>query len=128
MKATNKAKAYMKQYYQSNKDKIKARSANRALKVKESNPYYQVCAKYKMTQAEVEEQLNNQFGVCLICSEPETTKDNYGRVRRLSVDHDHKTGQPRAFLCSKCNSAVGLIKEDPRIAVNLLNYINMCKA
>lgn len=40
-------------------------------------------------------------GRCGICRKGET------RTRRLSLDHDHKTGVIRGFLCSRCNLALG---------------------
>jgi hypothetical protein len=54
-----------------------------------------------------------QHGVCAICNQPEKTKQQ-GKVQRLSVDHDHKTGKPRGLLCAACNRAIGLMKEDPQ--------------
>jgi Recombination endonuclease VII len=60
-----------------------------------------------------EQKLAEQHGVCAICEKPETAKRN-GKVMRLSVDHDHKTGKPRGLLCAACNRAIGLMKEDPQ--------------
>lgn len=34
-----------------------------------------------------------------------------GRLTHL--DHDHKTGKIRGFLCSGCNSAAGFVNDDP---------------
>lgn len=30
-----------------------------------------------------------------------------GSVARLVLDHDHRTGKPRAFVCRPCNAAIG---------------------
>ena len=45
-----------------------------------------------------------------------------GGFDRLSVDHDHQTQQPRGVLCSRCNTAFGLLKEDPNRILGLLAY------
>lgn len=41
-----------------------------------------------------------QGGRCYICQRAS------GKRRRLSVDHDHKTGKVRGLLCSPCNRDV----------------------
>ncbi len=47
---------------------------------------------------------NSQKGVCAICQNPESIAG-----RTLAVDHDHKTDEIRGLLCSKCNSAIGIL-------------------
>jgi Recombination endonuclease VII len=48
-----------------------------------------------------------QRGVCAACGK----KNKLGK--RLSTDHDHKTGLFRGLLCAQCNRLLGKI-EDPR--------------
>lgn len=43
-----------------------------------------------------------QKGLCAICKKPERETVN-GKIKRLAVDHDHKTGKVRGLLCGKCN-------------------------
>jgi hypothetical protein len=43
-----------------------------------------------------EQLLASQNGGCAICGNPPKT-------RRLSVDHNHRTGQVRGLLCFRCN-------------------------
>jgi hypothetical protein len=51
--------------------------------------------------------LAKQGGKCAICGcSKRTAKD-----RRLAVDHDHNTGKIRGLLCSKCNTAIGMLRE-----------------
>lgn len=47
--------------------------------------------------------------------------------RKIHVDHDHTTGAVRGFLCSGCNSALGLVKEDPERLRKLAEYIERSK-
>lgn len=53
-----------------------------------------------------------QGGVCAICREPETVTSRNGFVKALAVDHDHDSGAVRGLLCSRCNTAVGLMQDD----------------
>ena len=38
------------------------------------------------------------------------------------VDHDHATGKVRAVLCHQCNTALGLLGEDPNRMIALASY------
>lgn len=46
-----------------------------------------------------------------------------GDVARLVVDHDHVTGRLRALLCHSCNTAIGLLKDDPARAIAAAEYL-----
>lgn len=59
-----------------------------------------------------------QNGVCFICKNEEHSKE------RLCVDHDHETGEVRALLCARCNSAIGFLKEDAKALKRARKYIN----
>ena len=50
-----------------------------------------------------------QNGRCGICHK----RINSRRYKRFAVDHDHKTGKIRGLLCHQCNTALGLLKDDP---------------
>ena len=52
-------------------------------------------------------------GACEIC----------GSCQRLSIDHDHNTGQVRGLLCSKCNTALGMVNDDVPRMLSLAEYI-----
>ena len=41
----------------------------------------------------------------------------------LDVDHNHDTGEVRGLLCRKCNSAIGLLNEDPTVLFRAIDYI-----
>jgi hypothetical protein len=58
--------------------------------------------------------LEGQRGVCFICLG--------GDRKRLSADHCHKTGKRRHLLCTRCNTVLGLIKEDPIIMRRMEAY------
>ena len=60
---------------------------------------------------------------CAVCNDKETTKNNKGAVKRLSVDHCHTTGRIRGLLCHNCNVALGLLNENTNTIKNLYKYI-----
>jgi hypothetical protein len=62
-----------------------------------------------------------QGGVCAVCKRAETYI-SHGNVQPLSVDHCHKTKKVRALLCARCNSAFGLMEENPENIQALLGY------
>ena len=45
------------------------------------------------------------------------------RSRTACIDHCHKTGKVRGLLCSDCNTAIGLLKEKVKIAINAAEYL-----
>lgn len=66
--------------------------------------------------------LESQGGVCAICGK--SCEEN-GRL--LCVDHDHKTGVIRGLLCTKCNSGLGLLKDDISILEKATTYLRKHK-
>lgn len=71
--------------------------------------------KHGITIAEYDELFEKQQGNCAICGLPEIT-------RRLSIDHNHKTGEVRSLLCTHCNFVVGAIESD--IFQKAVEYVN----
>ena len=78
--------------------------------------------KFGMTPQMYQNLLDKQNGVCAICHQPETAKIN-NRVKSLAVDHCHNTKIIRGLLCSKCNTAIGLMKENQQYLLNMINYL-----
>lgn len=61
---------------------------------------------------------------CAICGEKETAVNpKTGKVNSLSVDHCHTTGCVRGLLCSKCNTAIGLMRESEEIFSKATRYL-----
>jgi hypothetical protein len=57
-------------------------------------------AEYGITAEEYAKILDAQGGKCYLCQRAT------GARKRLSVDHDHKTGEVRGILCGPCNRDV----------------------
>ena len=62
---------------------------------------------YGLTLSEYDIMLKYQNNVCAICG----GVDKSGR--RLSIDHDHKTGQLRGLLCTACNTRLSVLENRP---------------
>jgi len=60
----------------------------------------------------------SQGGVCKICGRPPS-----GKQKRLQIDHDHSTGKIRGLLCSNCNTALGLFKDNPHAIDAAAQYL-----
>ena len=61
--------------------------------------------RYGITPEEYNTLLEQQGGVCAICKRPPR-----GKMKRLSVDHNHFTEQVRGLLCITCNRTVGYLE------------------
>lgn len=49
---------------------------------------------------------------------------NYGKKRNgIVLDHNHKTNKFRGWLCSNCNTALGLLDENPKRFDLLKEYL-----
>lgn len=58
-----------------------------------------------------------QKGVCAICHKKESRKEF------LSIDHCHETGRVRGLLCTDCNQALGLLKDDTQVMLRAVQYL-----
>lgn len=41
----------------------------------------------------------------------------------LCLDHNHKTGEFRGWICTRCNTAIGMVKENIGILEAIISYI-----
>lgn len=44
-------------------------------------------------------------------------------VVRFVIDHDHNTGLIRGLLCDKCNTGLGLLRDDPGLLRRAIRYL-----
>jgi len=71
-----------------------------------------------LSPAQYDAMLVTQEGHCGAC--PATTPGGKGAWH---VDHDHKTGKIRGLLCHHCNTALGLVKDNPATLFALIHYL-----
>ncbi len=62
--------------------------------------------------------VNNQSNKCKGCG------DIFKSEPDIKIDHCHNTGIVRGLLCSHCNTALGLLKDNPSTLKNLLKYLS----
>ena len=79
--------------------------------------HYHVWYEFKLDPQTYEDMAVAQDGGCAICGQACVSG------RRLSVDHDHVTGQVRGLLCAKCNRAIGLLGDDARLVERAAHYL-----
>jgi len=61
---------------------------------------------------------DKQQGNCAICKRHQTEFK-----KRLAIDHCHKTNKIRGLLCSSCNTAIGLLKDDVESLSSAIDYL-----
>lgn len=57
--------------------------------------------------------------VCPICHK----KTIPGLTSKVVLDHDHKTGRPRAWICDSCNTGIGRFKDEVDLLQNAIKYL-----
>jgi hypothetical protein len=103
--------AYTKQWKMENPEKVLYRKRCYDLK------------KYNLSPEQYDEILVGQGGGCKLCG---STKAG-GRARHLHVDHCHRTLIVRGLLCAKCNTAIGLLDDDPDRARAVAAYLEAAR-
>ena len=73
--------------------------------------------RYGLTYTELSEYLRLSDGKCPLCLKRDAT----------SIDHDHGTGAVRGVLCSQCNSALGMFKDDVATMTRAIAYLRESK-
>ena len=71
---------------------------------------------YNLTLEQYDLMLKEQNGVCYICNNPPTKK-------LLAVDHCHNTNKIRKLLCTNCNTALGLFKDNIEVLQKAVKYL-----
>jgi hypothetical protein len=130
------------EYYNNNKEKYReaARKAyhkkkalnpeaiieynrNYRLKRLEEDPNFdrrrELKKKYKISLEEWDALFISQNKVCAICLDTEPRS----RHGQWHTDHDHISGKVRGILCHNCNTAMGSLKEDKTILLNMIGYL-----
>lgn len=117
-KTKEEKRAYAKQYYQNNQERLKTEAREK----RRQNPEWSLKYYHDLSLDEYNQLLAQQNNVCAICHNPQDIVLN-GNVKRLYVDHCHITGKIRGLLCNNCNAGLGRFKDDPMKLINALFYL-----
>ncbi len=68
--------------------------------------------RYRLLPRQEKELKEKYNGICPICN----------KRKASAIDHDHKTGQVRGYICNKCNLGLHYI-EDEELSSNMSKYL-----
>jgi superfamily II helicase len=104
------------EWQRNNKDRFRANQKKFANKesTKRYRKDWQLKKNFNISIEEYERLVKKQKGKCGICKKEDS----------LHVDHNHISGAVRGLLCSPCNLALGLFKDDKTILKNAIKYLN----
>jgi len=77
---------------------------------------YHIKSFYNLTIKDYDKLLAFQNGRCAVCY-------SLPNGRRLSVDHDHATGEIRGLLCQNCNFMLGFANDSIDLLATAINYL-----
>lgn len=80
-----------------------------------SQRHVQLKHHYNLTTDQYAAMVADQAGCCAICQQSSS--------RTLHVDHCHATGKIRALLCSRCNAALGSMRDNPDLLRAAADYL-----
>ena len=95
--------------------KLKTKDPER---IKRQNKNNSLKTTYGIDLDQYEAMVVMQDGKCAICG----TGESRGQGS-MHVDHCHETGQIRGLLCHHCNTALGLLNDDPDLLHKASDYI-----
>lgn len=106
---------YVMEYYKNNPDK-------RLEKIRMNNYYRPNWSRHKISQIKYQQMFDLYGGKCHGCQiRPATSIDH----DHLCCDYSWSCGKCiRGILCNQCNTALGLLAENPTILSRLAEYIN----
>lgn len=78
---------------------------------------------FGLTEADFNRMYEAQKGVCKICGEDPGGHWLNPNVKTLHIDHCHKTNKVRGLLCLRCNSALGLFRDNPKLLEKAAAYL-----
>lgn len=116
-KNKTRVSAYAKEWQKNNPEKIKA--VREKPSTKHMAFVYRLKKHYNLSHEEYLSLIEKQQNMCAICG----CSPKERHPGKLCIDHDHKTGEVRGLLCTQCNIAIGLFKDDPKLLKAAIKYL-----
>jgi hypothetical protein len=88
---------------------------------KKLNKHNRLKGRYGMTVSEFETKLTDQKGQCACCDDELQIEGS--KSRYPCVDHNHRTNEIRDILCTRCNLALGYLKDSSVRAIKAMKYL-----
>lgn len=123
---SDERRKYFRDFYAipSNRDKKRLRQKAYYYRHRERRLAAVRMVNYQCTPEKYQTMLEAQDGKCAICRSVPTARYR-GRLKQLSVDHDHITGQIRALLCNGCNAGLGYFGNNPFTLIAAAQYLTI---
>ena len=109
-----------KQRVRSREYESKLRSTEEGLRKHRQRNLYCRRKAYGITPEVFESMFVQQGRCCAIC------RGTNPGPKDWALDHDHKTGRARGILCVRCNTGIGLLRDDVATLLNAIDYL--CKS
>ena len=94
------------------------KNCNEADSLRLRNYLSQVKHKYKLSEEQVRDLMDEQKGICGICDK---SLDHTGKV--FHIDHEHNSGKIRGLLCPICNLSLGKLGDTVESITKVLKYL-----
>jgi hypothetical protein len=109
-------------WHEDNKEHVKKHKAEWYQKTKSVRQIKQKNTKlqnrYGISLDEYNKMWADQAGCCAICG-----THTSALTKPLCVDHCHTTGLVRGLLCTQCNTALGMAKDNITTLQNMIKYL-----
>jgi ferric-dicitrate binding protein FerR (iron transport regulator) len=121
-------RAYHRAYYPKwrKRNQEKVRAWNRAWNAAHPNELSAMHLKrrYGISGEDRQQMFDAQEGKCAVCGRS-ISLVVHGRNHpdMGHVDHDHRTGMVRGLVCRSCNTALAMVRDDPRVARAVACYL-----
>jgi len=79
---------------------------------------FQLKYKFGLTLEDYNSMFDEQQGKCAVCGRHQSELK-----LSLAVDHNHETGKVRGLLCSGCNTALGMLRENKNSILSMVEYL-----